>query len=461
IVPPPPGTDVLSVATSSSTVQTVNKVDHNYIELDPNDYARAFPSRNGTIKVSGHIYAYEEADLTNNRLTGIYDPAEPNMATLSVDPNTDIILQKFAKLHSTGIFGQGSVQTKREIIFHVPLPTSSTGEKEEFHDTFEDKSHWDPSTLGSHAIQTIAGDKALKVTGMGDVAGSPGDKGSLITLDWKTTNVDLASAHRAAGHYLSYDAQVKVGFDPPPEDWEYDSKPFPEYYMAGISFRQKYNGDSYGLSFVRGNNDYVRSPDMITDGIPDEFLPQNDWPMIVLWQQTDSDSVPDRKWLAYKYLTGHVFFSDDMESGTSPSWTAEKPWAYTGTRCHSGATCWFCSPSGVTPEATLESQSTVLSGATPVKLSFWHWYEIDTSEGFVDISIDGGAWKEIAKYTADLGGVTNAVPVELDISDYVSGAGQEIRLRFRLKTIGSPTGEGWYVDDVRIYVAFPVNEATL
>jgi prepilin-type N-terminal cleavage/methylation domain-containing protein len=463
IIHPPIDMDVLSVATSSSSVQTVSKGGD--INLDSNNYVSAFPARNGTIKVDGHIYAYKKADLTNNRLTGIYDPAEPNMSPFSMSANTNIILQKFAKLHSTGVFGQGSVQTKREIIFHVPLPTSSTGEKEEFHDTFEDKSHWKPSTLGSHAIQTIGGDKALKVTGMGDVKGAVDAKGSLITLDWKTTNVDLASAHRAAGHYLSYDAQVKIGFDPPPP-WTYNSKPFPEYYMAGISFRQKYNGDSYGLSFVRGNSDYDRGD--ITDGIPDNLLPQNDWPMIVLWQQTDSDLlIPDRKWLAYKYLTGHVFFSDDMESGTSPNWTPEKPWAHTGTRCHSGSTCWFCSPSGVTTEAALEYNQTIdISGTTPpARLSFWHWYELTNCSGIVEISVDGGSWTSIGtSYAGNLSGVTRSVPVEIDISSYVSIGDKKLTLRFLMKPGAAPAipgGEGWYIDDVRIYENFPINESTL
>ncbi len=457
IPPIPAGMDVLSVAISSNNTQTVIKGGDLY--LDSNGYAGAFPLLNGTINVKGHVYSYERVDHANNCLTGIDDPADPNMSDFDVEPNTDIVLQKFVKLHSTGIFGQGPMQAQRKIVYHVPLPTSSTGEKEEFHDTFENKEHWHDSTLGSHEIQITGGDKALKVTGIGDVADSTDDKGSLITLDWAKTNVDLASAHVIAGHYLSYDAQVKVGFDPLPP-WQINGTDFPEYYMAGLSFRQKNNGDSYGLSFVRGDNAYVRESDSITDGIPDDFVPQNDWPMIVLWQQTDSGS--EKTWLAYKYLTGPVFFSDDMESGTTPDWTAEIPWEYAGTRCHSGTTCWTCSPSGVTVEAALESQIIDISGATPTKLSFWHWYEIDESEGLVEISVDDGVWQEIATYTGDLSGVTNSVPVELDLSSYL-GAGnpEKIVVRFRLCSDPAKIGDGWYIDDVKIYENFPINEATL
>jgi prepilin-type N-terminal cleavage/methylation domain-containing protein len=464
---PPGGTDVLSVATSSSNVQTVSKGGD--IKLDSNDYARAFPSRNGTIKVDGHIYAYEEVDLANNRLTGIYDPAEPNMSPFSVGANTNIILQKFAKLHSTGVFGQGSIQTKREIIFHVPLPTSSTGEKEEFHDTFEDKSHWEPSTLGSHEIKTIGGDKALKVTGIGDVAGAVGAKGSLITLDWKSTNVDLARAHQAAGHYLSYDAQVKIGFDPSPP-WTYDGMPFPDYGMAGISFRQKYNGDSYGLSFLHGDNDYVRPSDSITDGIPDELVPLNKSPMIVLWQQTDSDVMPQRKWLAYKDLSGAtVYFYDDVESGTN-GWSATGLWNITNHRSYSPANAWYYGQPGTwnydtggTNRGSIVSPDINLISATSATLRFWSWYETEDTgltrdKKFVEISTNGGTnWTTLQQISGD-----SKVwrKISINLSSYV---GHNIKIRFLFDTTNALDNdyEGWYVDDVKITADFPFNESTL
>jgi len=462
---PPAGTDVLSVAISRSSNQTVSKGED--INLDSNDYARAFPSRNGTIKVDGHIYAYGEVDLENNRLTGIYDPAEPNMSPFNVGANTNIILQKFAKLHSTGVFGQGSIQTKREIIFHVPLPTSSTGEKEEFHDTFEDKSHWEPSTLGSHEIKTIAGDKALKVTGMGDVAGAVGAKGSLITLNWKATNVNLARAHQAAGHYLSYDAQVKIGFDPPPP-WTYDGMPFPEYYMAGISFRQKYNGDCYGLSFLHGDNSYDRGD--ITDGIPDEIVPLNDSPMIVLWQQTDSDTVPQRKWLAYKELSGTtVYFSDDVESGTN-GWSANGLWNITDHRANSPTHSWYYGQpgtwnynTGVRNWGSIVSPDINLNSATSATLRFWSWYKTEDEarswdKKFVEISTNGGTnWTTLFQVA---GASQIWRRISINLSSYV---GHTIKIRFRFDTIDELYNnyEGWYVDDVKITADFPINDSTL
>jgi prepilin-type N-terminal cleavage/methylation domain-containing protein len=462
---PPSGTDVLSVATSSATIQTVSKGGD--ISLDPNDYARAFPSRNGTIKVNDHIYAYEETDLANNRLAGIYDPAEPNMTPFSVGANTNIILQKFTKLHSTGVFGQGSIQTKREIIFHVPLPTSSAGEKEEFHDTFEDKSHWEPSTLGSHEVQEIKGDKALKVTGMGDVAGAVGAKGSLITLDWKTTNVNLARAHQAAGHYLSYDAQVKIGFDPPPP-WTYDGMPFPEYYMAGISFRQKYNGDSYGVSFLRGDNDYDRGD--ITDGIPDELVPLNDNPMIVLWQQTNSDLVPQRKWLAYKDLSGAtVYLSDDVESGMN-GWSATGLWNITNHRANSPTNAWYYGQPGTwnydtggTNSGSVVSPDINLNSAPSATLRFWSWYETEDEarrwdKKFVEISTNGGTnWTRLSQIT---GASQIWRRISINLSSYI---GHTVKIRFRFDTIDALYNnyEGWYIDDVKITADFPINESTL
>ncbi len=113
-----------------------------------------------------------------------------------------------------------------------------------------------------------------------------------------------------------------MGFVPPfiPGSWG-DANPdsngpdgLPKYYAAGLSFRLDQNLNAYGVSFMRGSNFTAPFP----DNIDPDIVPQDQIPMIVLWQQTNSGSV--REWLAYKYLTGPVIASDDMESG-APGWT--------------------------------------------------------------------------------------------------------------------------------------------
>ena len=452
----PENTDVLSVAKSKAgESQIVSKGGSLTLEAGTPD---AFPSRNGTVQVNGHIYSYKQLDLANNQLTGIEDPSDPNMPSFTVASNTDITLQKFVKLHSTGTFGQGSAATSREIVYHVPLPILPYAEKVEFHETFEEPitTHWKAPTLGSHAVKTIGDDKALKVTGTGSVRGGAGDVGSLIALEWKTTEVKLGKAHKFAGHFLSYDAQVKVGFNPS----------VPSTYMAGISFRLDNDGNSYGISYLRGGS---------SDGIPDDLVPLNNWPMIVLWQQTNAPSF-QRKWLAYKHLTGRpVFFTDDMESGKS-KWQADRPWDHIITDFHSPRTCWTDSPVGDYAEnvdTSLETKSINLSGASSAKLSFWHHYAIFPWFGppfnfggraDIEVSTDGGiTWPtRLMRYGGVQDDWTNEI---IDLSTY---AGQsDVRIRFRLRSVDDPWGlfyvgrDGWYIDDVIVAEDFPINEATI
>ncbi len=151
-----------------------------------------------------------------NILENITDANDPDRVfSFSVDANTDVVLKPYLKIYSTGTVGQGDQAASRQIIYNVPIPDSPTeGVKVEFHDTFEDTTAWKGSTWGTHAVQNIGGSAALRVAGTQIASGAP--KASLIGLNWSGTNANLASAHSLSGHFLSYDAQVKVGFDPNP-----------------------------------------------------------------------------------------------------------------------------------------------------------------------------------------------------------------------------------------------------
>ena len=256
-------TDVLPVA--RMIPQTVNEGGALLLQAGT---ANAFPRRNGAFQVNNHVYAYKENDLANDRLLGITDPNVSPMSPLTVAATSDIILQKFVKLHSTGGVGQGSGEgtASREVVYHVPLP-SATGERKEFKEAFEDLSDWKSSTVGTFAIQTIGGGKALRVTGTEVLGGAP--KASLIRFDPSVLNIDLAAAHLYGDPYfLSYDAQVKVGFDSNPvPDYGFDPVPIPVYYAAGLLFRLDNDNNSYGLSFLRGSNLTAPIPDNIDDGM--------------------------------------------------------------------------------------------------------------------------------------------------------------------------------------------------
>jgi hypothetical protein len=429
--------------------------------------ASFFPDHNGVFRVDdgdGTVYAYKSRN--GDTLQNIFNVEHPDRS-FSVDVGTadNIILNPFIELHSIGIVDFGSsIETKRETVYSVPLPTN-VEERVRFHDTFEDKSNWEDSTLGSHKIETIGGDKALRVFTTSDIGT---DKASLIKLDWSETNVDLKLAHYSSGYYLSYDAQVKVGFDP---------LPVPADYMAGLSFRQDAfeTGNSYGISFLKGGSD---------DGIPDTLVPFNDRSMIALWQQTSGGN--STEWLAYKDVETPGALSDDVESGENLWSTDGVPapdglWHISTRRPHAGTSSWYYGQeatgtynTGAANDGSLISTPINLCNATTASLNFWSWYFTENDplyvnnydRKFVDISSDyGTTWTRLFQLRTDNDpanplGTWQQIPI--DLSAYV---GQSVQIRFYFETRDAVLNdhEGWYIDDVSITsdATFELNEATL
>jgi len=417
-----------------------------------------FPAITGKFMINGIAYTYQTRN--GNTLENITDANNPGtpFPDLPVDATTNLILRPYLRVYSTGTVGQGAQAASREIIYNVPIPDSPTeGVKVEFHDRFNDSSsedNWN-TISGTHGIDS----GALKVTG---TQTSGGVETSLIGLDWRNTNANLGSAHSLSGFFLSYDAQVKVGFDPSTYPDANDAD-----YAAGLSFRLDQANNSYGVSFMEADNDSGTTA-IDNDIIPtiNGIEPLYDIPMIVLWQQTNSGS--DREWLAYTFGTDE--FSDDMESGTG-AWTADIPWDHTIADSHSPGTSWTDSPGiGVdyliNEDASLETRTVDLTGSSVAVLTFWHKYDFfnDGDYGRVEISTDGGSsWDPIPlREYQNL--QNNWEKVVIDISDRLPPPGPvlDVKIRFRLHEInGSGTADGWYIDDVTIHRGFPVNESTL
>ncbi|MCD6397717.1 MAG: hypothetical protein J7L71_09265 [Spirochaetaceae bacterium] len=290
------GTDVLfmAMANASQTVTAGGSLDLKAMT------GLQFPQRNGIVEIDGHICSYRKYNHDNNSLTGIkiYDD-DPQDFTVTAEQ--EIILQKFAKVESIGTFGTGDHQSVRKIVYYVPFPIKDRGERVEFPEKFDDDLSQLPwtSVLGSHEVY----DHALKVTGTGDVGSS--DSGSLIIFEWETETeaepiMNLGSFHKYAGNYLSYDAQVKIGFD---------SESVPGTYMAGISFRilEGYNF-SYGISFGKSSKDIIIPDDEIPNSLVPGIIKGNPSHSIVLWQNTEGEG-GGRKWLAYKSLSTDINFN--------------------------------------------------------------------------------------------------------------------------------------------------------
>lgn len=196
------------------------------------------------------------------------------------------MLDKFIKLKSTGIFNKDDpLETRRELVYHIPIPEKTPTEKVRFHERFEGEDLPESfaggeGEIGGHKIE----DESLRVTT--ENQGSSQGTWSRIFFNWGNTTVNLANIWGEAGHLLSYALQGKVKVNAP-------------YYIAGISFRES-EDNNYGISYLRGFNN-----DDIPPGLKPPSLNSN--PAIVLWQKTGSGY----HWLAYKALKN----SDHVVSG--------------------------------------------------------------------------------------------------------------------------------------------------
>jgi len=407
-----------------------------------------FPELQGKFTLDGVTYAYTRRNA--DTLVNITDANDPSRSfSKSVDSTDNLVLEPFLQVHSIGIAGQSSLTATREVVYNVPLPADPMlPNKVEFHDGFNDSSHLNTPTHGDFSVTDVGGDSALKVTNVSDVALSP--KAALISVDWTTTPVNFASAHRMAGYFLSYDAQTKIGFDGDFtagswSDFDPDTNApdgLPKFFMGGITFRLEENLNTYGIGFTRGSN----SIPPISSDIEPALVPQDQTPMVVLWQHEGAS----HNWLAYSGLPGSIVFFDDMESGTS-NWAAEATWDQTTIDSHSPTHSWTDSPGANyanNADASLISTLIDLSGLSSALLSFRHKYDFvpgDADYGYVEISPNGGPWTELARFDGDQLSWGQYV-VDLDPILPVGN----VSIRFRIQTDGANTDGGWWVDDVKI-----------
>ncbi|MEJ2474075.1 MAG: hypothetical protein P8Y74_09345, partial [Desulfobacterales bacterium] len=418
-------------------------------------------------------------------ITMAQDPEES--FSISLDASTEVVQEPYVQVRSIGIVGQGDLSANREVVYNVPIPDQSS-EAIIFRDDFNDLSNWSSPTYGSFAIENREGENVLAVT---DVEPGFGvEKAGLIAFNWATDKVvNFAYSHRLAGYYLSYDNQVKIGFD---------STPLPEQYAAGLAFRLDENENFYGLSFLRGCSSCDPA-----GRIPDEIVPENDVNLIVLWQQTGNGT--SRKWLAYSEVGLPYLFSDGAESEPPPGkWISENDhagdplWTRDHNFAHSpGRYSWKSGsiednnyedpPAGETWNDYLISEAIDFSQVEAAYLTFWTRYRMAACEdwGFVEISEDNGSnWDMLNdRLPLECGGVepndssyagytgnSDALPDEedgwvkktIDISSYVGNS--SVRIRFRFERNCCATGNGWWVDDIRIIQDlqdFPLDRSTL
>ena len=354
--------------------------------------------------------------------------------------------------------GADRLAVSQEVVYNIPVYGA---DNQEFYDPFDDKSHWEEtSTQGSHVIESVDGDNALKVDATATIST---ESKSQIALAPATTSVDLAKTYQIAGDFLSYDTQVKVGFSPD----------IPDHYMAGLTFRLNgTTGDHLGVSFQKP--DFHFSHTGAQDRIPDDLVPtaMEDQFGIVLWREIASGW----DWLAYKKLLPIILFQDDME-GDDAAWDQTGTWGKT-TFAHSSGYAFTDSVSGNYPndlETAIVSNTLDLSNMKSITLSFYHYYSIEppltilggwTDYGLVEISNNNGTtWTELARfsnwYELFIEKSQNFWKKEtFSIPD--AFLSDQMKIRFRLVTDYSVTRDGWYIDDVQLLAGwFPEKDATL
>jgi prepilin-type N-terminal cleavage/methylation domain-containing protein len=427
-----------------------------------------FPDRNGAFVLGGETYTYRENNRNSNTLVGIKRTDGSAFSDVDLIANQDIRLKKFVKITSTGAVDSGDMMASRDIVYHVQIPEEKEPRRIIFKETFDNLDKWNPSVLGAHEIAELGGNNVLRVTGVTQ-SGADTPSASLIAL-----NTDAVQFNPDR-----FDAQVKIGYletSVPPING-YDPLPVPTYYSAGLCFRLTGDGNTYGLSFQRGNAS--ASP---VDNIENDLVPTAGMHAIVLWQATDNGS--DKQWLAYKQIDDVLILEEDVESSDNGWTTVGDPsgndlwhidsyppgYAAASHAWYYGVNATRTYNTGNRNFGTLVSPSISLCDLDSARLRFSSWHETDpdpshvntTDFKYIDVSTDGGTnWIEgISQITTPPTDMGLWQEIEVDLSAYI---GQTIMIRFRFDTGDAQNNdwEGWYVDNIRVLGNYPVDRSTL
>ncbi|MCD4678734.1 MAG: hypothetical protein K8S18_22530 [Desulfobacula sp.] len=424
-----------------------------------------FPAHNGNFTIGSEQYSYRSR--TENTLIGITAAVGNWPGNFILNDNDPVILDSFIELESTGNYGSAPLASKRLLTYHIAL---NGGTQDELIDYFDDKDDWSPNTgegsTGEGTFDTgdIDGDSALIITSATTVIGSLVT--SSIDYLWQDTDLDLNDVWSSAGNYLSYNAQVKIKVgDPDPSTYEpvYQNMADNYFYLAGISFRKRDNGDSYGLSYYRAEPDN-------RDGIPDYLNPfgtgagNGGQAMVLLWERIGTYGATWR-WLAYANLSDvnvmrepQPIFEDDFETDLS-NWIQSVPdtFNFETITSHEGDPTQTItdSPGGRylrNNNYIITSNAINVSGMSSLSLSFWHKYNTERRWDIcrVQIRADGGSWQTLATYD----GVHNSWEQVSFTLDSLLPA-NSVQILFSLLTDGSVQRNGWNIDDVKLETLVP------
>jgi hypothetical protein len=164
-----------------------------------------------------------------------------------------------------------------------------------------------------------------------------------------------------------------------------------------------------------------------------------------------------------------VVWADGFENNAAKRWTANSVWHIgspsagpglnsSGFRTHSATNCASTQGYPYGQDARLICTNynganclIVPSATLSPRLRFWHWFSLQTSLGFVEISTNFGTnWNQISptySYTIVPNGSGVWSRPWIDLSQF---AGQSVQFAFRFYGASPGNGLGWYVDDVAV-----------
>ncbi|MCK4545802.1 MAG: hypothetical protein KAW17_00030 [Candidatus Eisenbacteria sp.] len=156
---------------------------------------------------------------------------------------------------------------------------------------------------------------------------------------------------------------------------------------------------------------------------------------------------------------GQAGLEDDMESGEG-GWThagTNDLWHLTDHRCHSGTHSWYCGTAGHQYQNNTNAALFTPEFVVPDSghFSFWCYFDV-TIYGVDGMFVElwnGGEWHRL-DYIGSGGALDSTLFVcdwaeqAYDLSEFAPGSTAQVR--FWLKTDGTDTAEGFYVDDVVI-----------
>ena len=198
----------------------------------------------------------------------------------------------------------------------------------------------------------------------------------------------------------------------------------------------------------------------------------------------EDDEIPEDNDRFTHFNSNQLFFWDDVESGNLGWTTNTSANKYRWDRIdeypigsYSPSHSWYFgvhegSPSAINmSEFTLTSMNIGIPSGSDAYIVMHHRYilerlvelgglrpsDMKSDRGSLEITVDGTNWTEIERWGAFPGdGVQYDWGTEsFDITSYLQPAANTIKLRYKLASVDSPVGEGWWLDDIAVVAEEP------